>query len=309
MSINVIKSLSALGCAICTVAAANAASAQTKVNIVHALAADFLPAFIAKDTGCFAAKGLDATLTLLPIINNVPAALLSGSAQIGVTSPPVQLQAVENGLDLVAIAGGTRMSTTQPTMSVVVRQEVKAQTAQDLKGKRIAVPGLSSLGDISFRKWLMNNGVKPTDLTIIEAPMPQLPDLLKGGTVDAVVVVEPLRSRIVNGGIGYRHPQEYYPATFGDSLITNYIATGAWAKANAPAIAGFRACLVEGIDFMKSNPTEAKKIEEKYLKVTTPIYPVYSASVTAQDLKVHADVATELGLLRKPANLEAMVLK
>lgn len=84
------------------------ALAQTKINVAHVFANDFLPMFMAQENGCFAKRNLDVTLTLIPIINNIPATIIAGSTQIGVTTPTVMLQAVENGLDLVAVAGSSR---------------------------------------------------------------------------------------------------------------------------------------------------------------------------------------------------------
>ena len=283
------------------------ATAQTKVNIAHVLGSDFLPVFVAKETNCFAGKGLDATLTMTPILSNIPATLIAGSTQIGITTAPVMMQAVENGLDLISIAGSSRMPASAPTMTVVVRTDVKAATAADLKGKKVAVPGINSLGDIVFRKWLKNNGVGAGEVSVVEAPIPQMPDLLKGGTVDAVVIMEPLRSRIVAAGTGYRHPQEYYAATAPDSMATMWIATGAWAKANAAGVKAFRECVAESIVFIKTKPDEAKKVELKYLNYNAPLYPVFESVVKPVDFKIHADMATEAGLLKKPVDLNALV--
>ena len=289
-------------------AAAAPAVAQTKINIAHVFANDFLPVFIAKDNGCFEKRGLDVTLTLLPIINNIPATIVAGSTQIGATTPTVMLQAVENGLDLVAIAGSTRMLAKEPTFSVVMRPDVKVATVQDLKGKRIAVPGINSLGEVVMRKWLKDGGLKPGEVNIVEAPIPQMSDLLKGGTVDGVLIMEPIRSRIVGGGIGYRHPQEFYATTAPDSVAIFWITSGAWAKANPKAIAEFRACVAESVAFIGSNLEEAKKVELKYVKANSPVYAQFESKITAADLKIHADITTEMGLLKKPANLDAMIL-
>lgn len=284
------------------------AAAQTKVNIAYVLGVDFLPVFVSKENACFAGKGLDVTLTFIPIANNIPATIVSGSAQIGMTTAPILLQAAENGLDLVAVAGASRMSKSNPTMSVVMRTEVKAATAADLKGRKIGVPGINSLGDIVFRKWLKDNGLKAGEVTTVEAPIPQMADLIKGGTVDGVVIMEPIRSRITSSGGGYRHPIEYYPATAPDSVLTMWISSGAWAKANAPAVAAFRACVASGIDSIKADPENAKKVEIQYLKIASPTYPVHEAVIKPDDLKIHADISTEMGLLKKPANLSALVL-
>ena len=105
--------LSGAVAAISAASAALPATAQTKINVAHVFANDFLPMFMAKENGCFAKRNLDVTLTLIPIINNIPATIIAGSTQIGVTTPTVMLQAVENGLDLVAVAGSSRMMAEQ----------------------------------------------------------------------------------------------------------------------------------------------------------------------------------------------------
>lgn len=288
--------------------AALPAVAQTKVNVAHVFANDFLPMFMAKENGCFQKRGLDVTLTLLPIINNIPATIVAGSTQIGATTPTVMLQAVENGLDLVSVAGSSRMVASNPTMSVVMRQEVKVSTIQELKGKRIAAPGINSMAEVVLRKWLKDAGLKPGEVNIVEAPIPQMSDLLKGGTVDGVVIMEPIRTRITSANIGYRHPSEFFSMTAPNAIATFWIASGAWAKANAKAVAEMRTCLAESVELIKSNPDEAKKVELKYVKANAPTWAQFESKISPTDLKIHADIATEMGLLTKPAKLEAMVL-
>lgn len=284
------------------------ASAQTKINVAHVFANDFLPMFMSKDNGCFEKRNLDVTLTLIPIANNIPATIVAGSAQIGMSTPTIILQAVENGLDLVAVAGSTRMMANNPTMSVVMRQDVKVTSVPELKGKRIAAPGIGSLGEVVLRKWLKDGGLKPGEVNIVEAPIPQMFDLLKGGTVDGVVIMEPIRSRIVAANVGYRHPSEFYATSAPDAVATFWIASGAWAKANGKAIGDMRACLSEAVALIASQPDEAKKVELKYVKANAPMYAKFESVITPADLKIHADIATEMGLLTKPAKLEAMVL-
>ena len=298
----------AAAAAVAVIGAALPASAQTKLNIAHVFANDFLPVFISKDNGCFEKRGLDVTLTLIPIANNVPATLVSGSAQIGMTTPTILLQAVENGLDLTAVAGASRMSAKDPTMSVIIRQDLKVATVADLKGKRVAAPGINSMAEVVFRKWLKDAGLKPGEVTVVEAPIPQMADLLKGGTVDGVVIMEPIRSRITGAGIGYRHPEEFFSKTAPDAVATFWIASGTWAKANPKVIAEFRACVADGIDVIKTKVDEAKAVELKYLKANAPLYATFESKITAADLKIHADIATDMGLLKKPANLDAMIL-
>lgn len=281
---------------------------QQKIAVGYATAADFLPAFIGKEKGCFAKQGLDVTLTRMPIASNIPPALVAGSLQIGMSTATIVLQAADGGIDLQAVAGATRMLKDNPTISLVVRKEVQVKGAADLKGKKVGVPGVNSVADVMFRKWLKNNGVNLNDVTFIETPFPQMPDLLRAGTVDGVLAVEPIRSRIVGSGVGYRAPEEYYVAVSPDSVLAFWAATANWAKANPAVISKFRQCLVEGIAFIKSNPDEAKEIERKYLGFNSPVYPTMTADVKAADFRFFVDLAREFGLVRKTIDVNTLVV-
>lgn len=70
----------------------------TKVNIGFSPAADFTPVFAAKDKGFFEKRGLDATLTRIPLASNIPAAIVSGSLQIGMGTGSMLVQTAEAGL-------------------------------------------------------------------------------------------------------------------------------------------------------------------------------------------------------------------
>ena len=66
----------------------------------------------------------------------------------------------------------------------------------------LGVPGFRSVMDVTFRKWLLTKGINPSELNIVEASFPQMRDLLKGGQLDAVAVVEPFKSRIIGDQTG-----------------------------------------------------------------------------------------------------------
>ena len=166
-----------------------------KMNVGYLTASDFLPAFVAKELGFFQKRGIDATLTRIALASNMPAALVSNSIDIGVSTGPNLLQAAEGRLDLVAIAGATRAIKDAPIISLLVRPGLTVAGAEDLKGRKIGVPGFNSLVDVMLRKWLRDRKLAPADFTLIEAPLPQMPDLLKSGTLDAVAAIEPVRSR------------------------------------------------------------------------------------------------------------------
>src|SRR5947207_12423622 len=93
---------------VCALAAFTCAFAQSKVNIGYSPAADFTPVFAAKDKGFFEKRGLDVTLTRIPLASNIPAAIVADSLQIGMGTGSMLVQTAEAGLGLVALNGASR---------------------------------------------------------------------------------------------------------------------------------------------------------------------------------------------------------
>src|SRR3972149_3355482 len=176
-----IQKLAVLGCLAVSCVAGPAIAQSAKVAIAYPPATDFLAAYVAKEKGYFAKHDIDATLTKLPIVTNIPSAIVSGSVQIGMTTVPVLLQAVDGGLDFVLIAGVAHHTKASPFISLLARKDVKIEKPADIVGHKAGLPGINSVIDVLFRKWLVNNKVPVDQVKIIEAPLPQLPDLLQGG--------------------------------------------------------------------------------------------------------------------------------
>jgi len=194
---NLLK-LAALGCLAVSYLATPAIAEPAKVAIGYPPATDFLAVYVAKEKGIFAKHNIDATPTKLPVVTNIPSAVVSGSIQIGMTTVPVLLQAVDGGLDFVLIAGAAHHTKASPFISLIARKDVKIEKPADIVGKKVGVPGINSVIDVMFRKWLTNNKVPVDQVKIIEAPLPQLPDLLKGGTLDPMIEKDLALGRIYN---------------------------------------------------------------------------------------------------------------
>lgn len=288
------------GAALC-LAATLANAEPIKVNVGFVPAGDWVPALVAKEKGFFDKRGLDVNLTKVAIISNVPAALMAGSLHIGVSTPTVLIDAVDGGLDLAAIAGGTRFVKNPAIFSVVVRNGLAVKTAKDLEGKRVGVPGMRSIADVLLRKWLLDQGVQPAKVNLVEASFPQMKDLLKGGTLDAVAVLEPFRSRIVADQTGFRLA-DYVAEVNPDLLGGVWVARKSWLAANPKAADAFREALVEAIAFMGKNAEESKAIEAKHLGFTTPVALPYSVTLSPADFEVYGRIGREVGYLQKPVD-------
>jgi NitT/TauT family transport system substrate-binding protein len=288
--------------------AAASAQAQTKVNIGYSPAADFTPVFAAKDKGYFEKRGLDATLTRIPLASNIPAAMVSGSLQIGMGTGSMLVQTAEAGLGLVAITGASRFQKANSIVSLVARSGESIKSAGDLKGKKVGVPGLNSMLHVMLQKWLLDNNVPLAAVTMVEAPFPQMNDMLKGGTLDAAIAIEPFRARIVSGNTGYK-VADYVTEIQDNMLAAFWMAKSDWAQANPKAIQAFREAYEEALAWCVQNPEDAKALQVKYLGVPSPVIPSYSTAISAQDLELFERAGRQVGMLRKPVDVSKLVLK
>jgi NitT/TauT family transport system substrate-binding protein len=288
--------------------AASAALAQTKINIGFSPAADFTPVFAAKDKGYFEKRGLDATLTRIPLASNIPAAIVSGDLQIGMGTGSMLVQTAEAGLGLVAITGASRFMRSNPVVSLVARSGEKIATAADFKGKKVGVPGLNSMLHVMFQKWLLDNKVPLAQVTMIEAPFPQMKDLLKGGTIDAAIAIEPFRARILEDKTGYR-VADYVTDIQDNVLAAFWMAKGDWAQANPQVIRAFREAYEEALAYCVKNPDEARALQVKYLGVPSPVIPSYSTQISATDLELFEKAGRQVGMLRTPVDVRNLVWK
>ena len=291
------------------VALSVAAKAEpAKVAIGYPPATDFLAVYVAKDKGIFDKHNIDATLTKIPIVNNIPSAVVSGSIQIGMTTIPVVLQADDGGLNLVIIAGAARHTKEHPFISLLARSDVHYQKPSDVIGKTVGVPGINSVIDVMFRKWLLNNGIALDKVKVVEGPLPQLPDMLKSKSIDYVAIVEPFRSRIVATKTGYI-AAEYFAEVNPDVLVSAWLADGDWVKKNPEVVKNFRASIDEGLEFIRKNPEEAKAIEKKYIGYNSPSFPTFDNRARPQDLDFFIKLGDELKLYRTKLDPNKIVVQ
>jgi NitT/TauT family transport system substrate-binding protein len=280
--------------------------AATTLTVGYGTAGDFLPLLVAQDKGFLAKHGLDATLVSIPNGSMSPSAIESGSVQIAYTTPSILILAVAGGLDQVAVGGAARLLASNPRTALVTRPGITVTKPEDLIGKRVGVPGLNQALDLNIKKWMLDHGISLDRYTTIEAPLPQLPDMLKSGQIDAAPLVEPVLGRALAQGGGTKSV-DITSINNPDELGSLWEAEGAWASANKPAIAGFRAALDEAIAYIVANPDDASAIEKKYLKFAEPTLPNFATKIAPADFQYWIDILTRLKLLPQPVDAAKIV--
>lgn len=286
--------------AACATLAAVPAEAGTKVRIMYTAVAPYAASFIAKDQGFFEKRGLDVELILAANGSVIVAGVVSGNVEVGTPTPTVFLQAVDSGLDQIAIAATNALPDTSKS-GVLARTDSNIKTAQDLVGKKVGVPGLNGLLDVIFRRWLASQGIDTKRVTYVETSFPQMSDLLKAGQVDAVVAVDPFYSRIIGQNTGYL-VDDYTKTLPAGTIASVYSATSKWVNANKDAVKAFQEALEEAIAFSKTNDGATRESIARYTKLPPSVVaglpvPNLQAKISAQDLKFWIDVMKERGML------------
>lgn len=305
------------GAALTGLAAAPALRAQAPVKIAYGYSAvtDYANVFVAIDEGFFARRGLEVDAKFIPINPTIVPALQSGSLQIGGVTPTGFLQASEGGLDHVVLGGGGVLSKRYTEVGLVARAGSGIRSAQDCVGRKIGVPGLGALLHVTFRQWLKMNKVDQARVSFVEAAFPQQADLMRGGTVDAVVTAGPFMARMVGSGAGY--VASYYTTFMPEGFHTIvHTARRDWALQNPAAVKAFAEGIHEATAFMGQPKNEAavRASIGKYLKLPPPVVAAMQispalAEVSPKHLQWWATLMREQSLIRQVPNLNALIVK
>jgi len=259
------------------------AQAPTRIRLGHTNAADWTAAFIARDQGFFARRGLEVELTAIAIGSNIPAALQSASIDIGGPTPPIVIQAIEGGIDLVLVSGASFTSSTSRMFGLVARNDIGATTPQELAQRRIGVPGINAVMHVMFRQWLQDKGVDFRRVRFIEVPFAQMNDALRSSSVEVVVASEPAMSRIQQSGNG-RILNYFAQELKEDTLVTAYTARRDWAERNAAAARLFREAIAEGSAFATANDEVARRTVARYLNTPEEVVPLIAIPVLKTEI-------------------------
>ena len=269
-------------------------------------------AMVAEQQGIFKKHGIDGRFTIIPINPTIPAALLSESIQVGVPTPTTLLQAVDNGIDLVVIAGASVNNPKGTGIGIVVRKDSGIKTAKDLQGKRFGAPGLNAVLHVMVRRWLMQEGVDPKSVNFVEAMFPVHGDLLKAGQIDAVVTGDPFMSRIIQSGEGERM-LNLVTTLPGDVPPVMYVTTREWAQKNPDKIKAFRAAIEEAATVIAADPEKARDALGKALKLPAPVLktiplPTISTKVTPEQIAFWIDVMNKQNMLKTKIDPAKLIL-
>ena len=184
------------------------------------------------------------------------------------------LKPIEQGLD-VRFLGGVHTG----CLRVQTGVDSPIHKIQDLKGKRIGVPGMGTPPFVFANRVLGTHGVDPsTDISWKVYPAGELGLALKKGEVDAVADAEPIGTLLISTGIA-RNVEGMDEATdmpYANEYCCEIIANGKWIDANPDSAARATRAILRGAKWVQENPKAAAQlaVDKKYLASTAELNTV-----------------------------------
>jgi NitT/TauT family transport system substrate-binding protein len=188
--------------------------------------------YIAAERGYFAEEGLIPELVSFDNTTRIVPALATG--QIDVTGggfSPNLVNAVQRGINLKLISSIQSSQPGRSTGGMLVRKPLvdsgQVRDWSDLRGLRVAIPGLSGLGGYIVERALDLGGLSLSDVELIELPFPDMIPAFGNGNIDAAHSAEPLTTLAVDRGVAalWHGTADYAPGvassliTYGPSLL------------------------------------------------------------------------------------------
>jgi NitT/TauT family transport system substrate-binding protein len=176
-----------------TLSAASTSRAQdlTRASIALLRLSSSGPIFIAQEKGWFKEAGLDLTMKDFQAAAQVPLAVVSGDADLGVTAFTAGFYnlAAKGGLVVVAAQSAERPGYQLNVIAVTnAAWDAGVRSVKDLVGKRVAVTTVGSSVHYSLEVVARKHGVDTKSLTVVALQtIPNMVAAFKGGQVDAAV--------------------------------------------------------------------------------------------------------------------------
>lgn len=293
--------------------AASVPALAEKIVFGFSASTAFANAFVAANEGLFKKHGLDVEMKLVPNSATTPAALLAGSLHIATPTAPNTMQAVEQGLDLVVLAGGGYYTKGMDDIAVMVRPDSPIKTAKDFEGKRVSTPGLNAFLHVLFRKWMAENGGDYRKVTFTENAFAQSLDVLRSGQVDAILAVQPFLARGLETNTG-RVVAFYIAALEGEVQSGWHVASRKWADANPKAVAAFRAAIEEASAMALKDPSVVRKANLVYIPFPAEVQakftdPKFRPRITPDVVQNWNKIMMEQAMLKKPIDPAKLLYK
>lgn len=289
-------------------------SSDTPVRVGYLNITASLPLFIAEANGYFMEEGVSVETFPIQTSNQLVDGVLAGQLDgvIEASAAPV-LSAEARAPGRIKIFAVSAITTAAPFDALLVRAERGPSSLEGLEGRRIGVfPGTTATS--LLRAFLEDEGVEVSNITF--APIPPEAQLaaLESGSIDALHAYEPVATIAVRrGGVRRLHGSVYADMLSPNPQGVAFVAAD-FVRLNPAEAAGFVRAVERALEFMRSNPTESRRILAERLNLepgvasdTVLLYMMPHKDIPGAPLQPYADLLLRLGELPGPVQTNSML--
>ncbi len=282
---------------ILSLATGSPAFADTVVRVGHLPNLTHPQALVGRETGEFEKNaGAKVEWTAFNAGAGAMEALLADELDLAYVGPSPALNAYvrSKGRVLRVIAGAASGG-----VALVVRKDAGIRSPADLKGKRVAVPGLGNTQDVALRSWLKVKGLDAVSVQVMPVKNPEIFTLFQRKELDAAWVPEPWATRLIQeaGGALFIDERDLWPeGKFPSTLLvvrTDFLAKNrALVKRFVGTHVGLTEAIIQKPDEAKHNinaqltnlmgkPLPAAQLDEAFTRMAATYDPIPGALLKA----------------------------
>jgi NitT/TauT family transport system substrate-binding protein len=238
----------------------------TKIRVGYIGLTCEAPIYTAVEKGFFKEEGLEPVLVKCDWSNYKDVMALGG---FDITHHLVTyfLKPIEQGLD-VKFTGGIHRG----CLRVQAPANGKINSVEDLRGKRIGVPGMGTPPFIFANRALIAHGIDPSrEITWVVFPSGELGLALQKGDVDAVADSEPIGTLLETQYKIKTVADSAKDAPYNNEYCCEVIVSGKFLAANPKAAAAATRALLKAAKWVQTNPAAAARLSvEKHYLASNP---------------------------------------
>lgn len=286
------------------------ASAQDTrtIRVLRSPIGQFQALYLAQEQGFFEERGLDVQIEVGGAPDQNIAQLMSGQTDIVMTGAVPLVNAVANGLPIVAVLNAQDQAS-PPTMGLVVPPDSPIQSLADLSSKSVGVPGVATTQGLALMLALEEAGIDPASVNMVNLPQDGMIEAAERGTVDAIIPLALFYELAVDQG--YRVFPEVFEQIVGMPGVF-FAANKDWVGSNEETVTLFNEAMLEAYDYLNTHPDDVRRIDvantrlpEEYL-MNREMTPQIGAFNVERWEEINAELA-RLGLIANAPAAEDFV--
>lgn len=235
--------------------------------------------YTAIERGYFKEQGINAEIELFRMTSEIVPAFATGQLDVGTLPISVALlSAADRGIDIKIVADrGTSMPGFELSWTVLRKDLADSGTVKtpaNLKGMKVAIPSVGSIGDQTIQMMIEQAGLTPKDVEVVVMPFTDHPAALTNKAIAAAFSIDPYLASGVRDGFSVKWiPTSKY---FGGKVETAVVTLGPNLVKNRDVAQRFMVALLKGNrDYMNAFTTkqgrdDMVKILTKHTTVTDP---------------------------------------